>query len=308
MSIVWRNRVESLLAGPLFLASLPLLIAQEGWTRFKQSIRVPKFDPAGKVILITGASSGIGASLAQLYARQGAILVLFARRIAELEAIGAKCKSLGALDVFTITVDVSKEQEYKDAIQKAGEKYGRLDLVVLNAGISMGARVADVADLGIYKTITEVNVYGTIAGCLYSLPYLRKSERGKVVAVSSILGIASGPFRSGYSCSKMAMKGFLDSIRLEEPTIDFTMIYPGVVKTEINRTRIGNAPGMNFDNAMSAEDAALLIANAVKRRARDEVFTFRGNFLWFLSCVCPLLSDSVMSSWMQKLTKKKGVA
>ncbi|KAJ3300151.1 hypothetical protein HDU76_006148 [Blyttiomyces sp. JEL0837] len=303
MSIVLKNRIESLLAGPFFVAFSPLFLLAELYLRFKKSLGVPKWNPAGKIILITGASSGIGASLAELYARQGAILIIMARRQEELDAVAEKCKSLGSPNVYAITVDVADDVACKVAIQKAGDIYGKLDLVVLNAGISMGSRTEE-TDIALYKRLNEVNVNGVIAGCVYSLPYLRKSTRGKVVVVSSLLGVASGPLRSGYSSSKFAIKGFLDSVRLEEPGMDFTMIYPGVVKTEINRTRLGNASSLDLEKGMTSEEAALLIADAVKRRARDECFTFSGNLLWFVKDFCPTLRDYLMNRAILSMSKK----
>ncbi|KAJ3102260.1 hypothetical protein HDU97_000696 [Phlyctochytrium planicorne] len=312
MSIQVQNNAARILAPILFGVAFPLLaVASTALSIFRN--RGASFKGKGKVIIVTGASSGIGESLSKLYAKEGGILVLVARRKEQLEKVAEECKKLGAEQVIVEIVDVSIEEQVKGLMDRTGARFGSIDLLVLNAGVSMGSALSTFSDVSAFRRIMEVNYIGSAAGALYALPYLKRAVgRGKIVVVSSVLyaqqGIIGGPNRTGYCASKFALKGFFDSLRLEEPDIDITMIYPGIVKTEINQSRLG--PGeeiynLNMEKAMTADDAAKIIVQAVQYNVKDEVYTLPGKIGWFIKDLFPALRDWLMNKQMRASFKKR---
>ena len=151
-----------------------------------------------KVVLITGASSGIGKSCAELFANKGSKVVLAARNITQLDIIVEKLKAKGC-DISAIKSDVSIEKDCQLLVQQTIEKYGQLDVLVNNAGISMRATLEDV-DLDVVKKVMDVNFYGMVYCTKYALPHLLQSK-GSIVGVSSIAGYKGLPARCGYSAS-----------------------------------------------------------------------------------------------------------
>ncbi|KAJ3017693.1 UNVERIFIED_CONTAM: hypothetical protein HDU68_011517 [Siphonaria sp. JEL0065] len=290
----------------LFAAAFPVLAVAELLMSLQEYFTLSPFDPSDKVIVVTGASSGIGQQIAIKYAAKNANVVLVARRPDQLKVVAQKCREAGAKSVRLECVDVGVEEDVKRVMVQTGTVFGHIDLVVLNAGISMGEYAREVVDISAYTSIMQTNFNGFVAGVIYALPYLKKAKRGKIVGVSSLLGLVGGETRTGYCASKFAMKGFLDSLRLEEPSIDCTMVYPGVVNTDINRTRIGNKGHINTDgpNVMTAEEAADRIVDAVNRGARDDVYTFNHNLLYYIKDVFPRVRDAIMRANFKKLLKK----
>ncbi|KAJ3071982.1 hypothetical protein HDU98_004470 [Podochytrium sp. JEL0797] len=250
----------------------------------------PMFHAKGKVVFITGASSGIGAAVAERYAQLGAVLILCARRRSELEAVGAKCRALGAQEVICEILDVTVEDQMQSAIQRTGDRFGLIDLLLLNAGNGMGKEVRNCPNTTEFRDLMELNYLSVVSGVLYALPYLKASTRGRVAVVSSILGFQSAPCTSGYAASKFALKGFLDSLRMEEPTLSITLIYPGMVHTDIFTKFEGSnkvTPRNTLTQVMAVDEAAELIVDAVKIGRWNEVFTLEGNFAWFAKDIAP---------------------
>ncbi|KAJ3107518.1 hypothetical protein HK100_003571 [Physocladia obscura] len=306
MSTEQKQQLARIVAPVLFAVASPALFVLECTLGLLRGWR--QFDASGKTVVITGASGGIGAALAVAYARRGAVLVLVARNTARLAAVQAECEAVGARKVTCLTVDVTRHADYAKALISAN--LGTIDLLVLNAGVSMGAYAADFADAEPFTTLAHINYLAVVNGILASLSLLRsniandKFRRPKIAVVSSVLGLAAAPTRSGYCASKFALKGFLDAFRLENPDIDCTMIYPGAVKTNINETRIGNVGNLDWEakDVMSAEDAARLIVDAVNRGARDEIFTLKYNFFYYLGNLFPLVRDLLIVQNFQKST------
>ena len=163
-----------------------------------------------KIVVITGASSGIGQALAREYASRGYRLSLAARRIEKLEALKAE---FSQNEILCIQTDVSSEEDCKNLIEKTVERFGGIDILINNAGISMRALFEDM-DLEVMKRLMDVNFYGTVYCTKFALPYLLESK-GSLVGVISIAGHVGLPARSAYSASKFAIRGFLDTIRIE---------------------------------------------------------------------------------------------
>ena len=166
----------------------------------------------GKVVVITGASSGIGAAMAREYAAMGAKVVLGARQGEVLQQMCNEIEAAGGKAAWCAT-DVTKQEDCQKLIQTAVDAFGGIDVLICNAGISMRALFDDL-DLSVLHRLMDVNFWGTVYCTKYALPYLQQSK-GSLVGISSVAGIHGLPGRTGYSASKFAMTGFLETIRVE---------------------------------------------------------------------------------------------
>lgn len=248
---------------------------------------------AGKVILITGASSGIGAALARNLAQRGALLALAARDETALKAVAADCA--GALVVPT---DVTDLEACRRMVAETVAHFGRLDVLVNNAGMSMLSKFEDVQDFGIFERLLRVNYLGAVYCTAAALPYLKKTG-GLLVGVSSLSGKTGVPLRTGYAASKHAMQGFFDSLRVElmDSGVDVCMISPGFVDTDIRQHSLsadGKPLGRNplsERKMMSAETCAEIIADAIQKRKREVLMGTQGRFLMLGRLLMPRLVD-----------------
>nr|MBC8146668.1 SDR family NAD(P)-dependent oxidoreductase [Bacteroidota bacterium] len=159
-----------------------------------------------KVVIITGASSGIGKALAEKYAMEGWNVVIAARRLERLLELE---KQLVNVDVLSVKTDVTLEADCKSLIEKAVERFGKIDVLINNAGISMRASFLDL-DMNVMRQLMDVNYWGTVYCTKFALPYLLKSK-GSVAGVISVGGYVGLPGRTAYSASKFAVRGFLDT-------------------------------------------------------------------------------------------------
>lgn len=260
----------------------------------------------GKVAVLTGASQGIGKALALEFAGRGARLVLAARDADALEAVAASCRSRGA-EAHAVPADVGVEADCRRLVDEAVARCGALDVLVLNAGITMWARADELADTSVYERLLRVNVLGSIWPTLFALPHLAKG-RGRIVAVSSLAGMTGVPTRSGYAASKHAMFGFFDSLRIElEGTgVSVTVIAPDFVVTEIHRRAIGadgKALGqspMKESRILTAEACATRIADATERRRRLVITSLRGKLGRWVRLVAPGFIDRLARRAIQE--------
>ena len=168
---------------------------------------------AGKVVVVTGASQGIGKALCLELAAQRPRLVLAARDAAALEAVAAECRARGA-ETLVVPTDVGDEAACRALVERAVERFGGVDVLVNNAGMGMLARFEDVTDLSLYERLMRVNYLGSVYPTFYALPHLKRS-RGQIVAVSSLAGLNGVPMRTAYAATKHAQMGFFDSLRIE---------------------------------------------------------------------------------------------
>ena len=259
----------------------------------------------GKVIVITGASSGIGLASARLFASLGARLSLAARSIDRLEAEAASLASSGG-DVLCVRTDVSREEDCRNLIEKTVERFGRIDILVNNAGVSMRAMFRDL-DLGVIKTLMDVNFWGTVYCTKYALPYLLESK-GSVVGVISIAGYAGLPGRTGYSSSKYAIRGFLDTLRIEHlyDGLHVMVFAPGFTASNVrnaaltaNGSRQGKTP-RDEGKMMTAEKVAEYMARGLERRKSEMILTPIGKLTVFMHNILPRLTDRLEFSYMAK--------
>lgn len=257
-----------------------------------------------KVVIITGASSGIGRALAREYAQRGARLVLGARRLDRLKELEQELKNT---EILTVKTDVSVESECKNLIERAIETFGQIDVLINNAGISMRAIFEDM-DLDVMKRVMDVNFYGTVFCTKYALPHLLKTK-GSLVGIISIAGHVGLPGRTAYAASKFAVRGFLDTIRIENlhKGLHVLVAAPGFTASEVRKAALtadGNQQGetpRNEGNMMSAETCAKHIAVAVKKRKRELILTFiEGKLTVFLGKFFPSLLDKLTFNHMAK--------
>lgn len=252
------------------------------------------------VVVITGASHGIGEEMAMALARQGAKLSLAARRADELTRVAAACRAAGALDVITVVTDVAEPDDCARLIERTAAHYGRIDTLINNAGLGMWSRVEDARDLTIFERVMRVNYFGTVHCTAAAIPYLRKS-RGRIVGISSIAGRTGIPTRSGYSASKHAMNGFLDSLRIElqDAGVSVTIINPGFVGTGLQARNLGpdgqplGSNPVNVSAVMTPAECARLAIEAAGSRRRELVMTARGKIGIWLKLLWPGLIDRI---------------
>src|SRR5258706_12107653 len=256
-------------------------------------------DLDNNVVVITGASKGIGAELAWQLAGKGARLVLAARNEKELEAAAERCRKRGA-SVVAVKADVSVERDCQAIVAGAVLAFGRLDTLVNNAGASMWARFEDIRDMSILERLMQVNYMGAVYCTHHALPHLRESK-GRLIGVASLAGRTGVPTRTGYSASKHAMTGFFDSLRieLEGSGVTVTMIYPGFVATGIRENATGPdgkailVSPVKEGEVMGVEECARRIATAIARREREVVMTARGKIGLWLKLLAPSLIDRI---------------
>ncbi len=252
------------------------------------------------VTIITGASKGIGAELARQLAPKGAKLVLASRNEAELEAVAEACRKLGASGVITVKCDVAVESDCRTLVAGALLAFGRIDVLVNNAGISMWARFEEIEDLAVLDRIMRVNYLGAVFCTASALPHLRETG-GRIVGISSLAGRVGVPTRTGYSASKHAMTGFFDSLRIElsGSGVSVTMIYPGFVATGIRENATGPdgkpilVSPVKEKDVMSVKDCVRRIVRAIEGREREVVMTARGKIGLWLKLFAPSLVDRI---------------
>lgn len=251
-----------------------------------------------KVVVITGASSGIGKALAQKYASEGWNVAIAARRIERLKKLE---KNLTGVEVLSVKTDVTMEEDCKNLINKTIEKFGRIDVLINNAGISMRALFDDL-EMDVMHQLMNVNFWGTVYCTKYALPHLLETK-GSVVGVISVGGYLGLPGRTAYSASKFAVRGFLDTVRVEnlKTGLHVLVAAPGFTASEIRKTAL-NAKGQqqgetprNENKMMSAEECASRIYKAVKRRRRKIIVSLiDGKFTVFIAKLWADLMDRIM--------------
>lgn len=252
---------------------------------------------AGKVVILTGASQGIGKALAFELATRRPRLTLAARDERALASVDARCRDLGA-ETLVVPTDVTDEAQCRALVARTVSTFGAIDVLVHNAGAGVDAAFGEMTDLSVFQRLFQVNVLGPVWITHEALPHL-KTSRGLVVGVASVAGLTGVPRRTPYAASKHALFGFLDSLRIELASsgVDVTMIAPDFVQSEIHVRAIGpdgkplGRSGIVERKAMTAEECARRIVGAMERRQRLLITSWRGRLGRFVRLVAPVLID-----------------
>jgi short-subunit dehydrogenase len=246
-----------------------------------------------KIIWLTGASSGIGEALAYALAKEGAKLVLSARREDELKRVAANLST----EVLILPLDLANTADFEACHAAVLQKFGRVDILVNNGGISQRSLAKDTT-VAVDRQLFEVNFFGTIALTKLLLPGFIKQRQGMIVTITSAVGKFGSPWRSGYAASKHALHGFFDSLRAEvyNDNVQVLLVCPGFIQTNVSKnalTGTGQKLG-SMDAAtasgLTADECARQIITAIKND-REEIIVskFKEKFGVFVKRLFPSL-------------------
>ena len=276
--------------------------------RSKESLALKESKLKDRVVIITGASSGIGKACALEFSKQGAKVVLAARRGEELKKVESEIKEQGG-NALSVVTDVKNIEACKALIDKTVDEYGRIDILVNNAGISMRASFEDL-DLNVIKELMDTNFYGAVYCTKFALPHLIK-HKGTVVGISSICGLTPLPGRTGYAASKHAMDGFFNTLRLEnlKKGLNVLVVHPGFTASNIRSMALDGEgkpqeeTPRDESRMMSSERVAKIIASAILKRERDLILTPQGRLVVWMHKKLPGITDRII---LREMTKEPG--
>jgi NAD(P)-dependent dehydrogenase (short-subunit alcohol dehydrogenase family) len=257
------------------------------------------------VVLITGGTSGIGRACALDFGRAGARVVITGRDAAKLTATAIELAAAG-IEHRTVQGDVGILADATRAVADTVAAFGRLDVLINNAGLSMRAKFADV-DVKVLEQLMQTNFFGTVYTTKAALPHLLASK-GTIVGVSSIAGYRGLPGRTGYSASKFAMNGFLEALRTEllPEGVNVLTAAPGFTSSNIRHTALlangqtQNDTPRDEDKMMTSEEVAQYLRQAVEKRRRSFVLTREGKLVVFLNKWLPGLMDKMVLNNFRK--------
>jgi short-subunit dehydrogenase len=228
-----------------------------------------------RIIWITGASSGIGEALAYESAKQGAKLILSARRENELQRVKKACQ-LPDEHILVLPLDLAKHDSMAGKVAKVMDVFGKIDILVNNGGISQRSLAKD-TDFSVYKKLIDVDYLGTVALSKAVLPVFLKQGYGHYAVVTSLMGRFASPLRSGYCGAKHALHGFFDALRMEhhEDHIKVTIVCPGYIQTNVSMNALTsdgskqNTMDKATGSGMSPAFCAQKILKAIEREKME---------------------------------------
>ncbi|NSL85542.1 SDR family oxidoreductase [Chitinophaga solisilvae] len=262
-----------------------------------------KTDLQHKTVVITGGSSGIGKALVTEILRRGAIVAVCGRRLPALEALK---NEINHPSLYIEAADVSVESDCKTFIENVIARFGKIDILINNAGISMRALFSEV-ELSVVKSVMDINFWGTVYCTRYAYASIL-ANKGTIAGISSIAGYRGLPARTGYSASKFAMQGFLEALRTENlhTGVNVMWVCPGFTTSNIRNTALDphghpqSETPLNEDKLMSAETAAAAIVKAIVNRKRTLVLTRQGRLTVLLSKLFPAWLDHIAYNHFKK--------
>lgn len=260
----------------------------------------------GKTVFITGASSGLGRALAISLSKQGASLLLMARNLDGLQETKKRCLS-AAKDSTTICVlagDVTIPKDCERAVKECMTCFGKIDYLILNAGISMWCRFENITDISVLKKVMEVNYFGMV-NCVHAALSHLKQSKGMIIAISSIQGKIAVPYHSGYVASKFAVQGFFEVLRAEvRAAIDILIVSPSWIRdTQLKKHAYSDPSELHADSlakqkskAISLNDCAQQILRAMIKRQKELILPIRYRLLPLLKIFSPKLLNFLVNS------------
>ena len=258
-----------------------------------------------KVVLITGASSGIGRALAIKFAQEGSKVVLGARSLEQLAEVGEEIRRNGGT-AFWKSLDVTQQADCESFVAASLKEYGKVDVLINNAGISMRSLFQDL-EVDVIERVMQVNFFGTVYCTKAAIDEVVRNQ-GSIVGISSIAGYRGLPGRTGYSASKFAMHGFLEALRTEllRKNVHVLLACPGFTESNIRKVALTgdgsqqSETPLNEAKLMSAETVANYIYKAVVRRKRTIVLTGQGKMTVFLNKWLPRFMDKMVYNHFAK--------
>ncbi|MFV8323291.1 SDR family oxidoreductase [Flavobacterium sp. LB3P21] len=219
----------------------------------------------GKIVWITGASSGIGEALAYELATRNCKLILSARNIKALEDVKSKCSTA---EVVILPFDLSDFDNAKNQVENAIAAFGKIDILVNNGGVSQRSLIAD-TDFEVDKKLIEVDYLGTVALSKALLPHFIKNKKGHFVTITSLMGKFGSPYRSGYCGAKHALHGFFDVLRMEhqKDNINVTLICPGFIQTNVAKNALtadGSKQNTDDEATLNGMPVAIFVKKLIK--------------------------------------------
>ena len=254
----------------------------------------------GKIIWITGASSGIGEALAYALSERGCSLILSSRKKELLEKVRSQCAYPDIIRI--VPLDVSDLNLLPEKAITAMDAFGSIDVLINNAGISQRSMIID-TDMEVYKRIMDVDFFGAVALSKAVLPHFLERQQGHFVTISSLMGKFSSPKRSGYCAAKHALHGFFDALRMEHESdnIGVTMVCPGFVKTNVAKNSlrgdgsIKNEQSESIANGIPVAVAAKKIIKAIERNKLEVYMGQQEVFGIYLKRFFPTLLHKIVS-------------
>ncbi len=258
------------------------------------------------VVVITGASSGIGAATALAFARGGSRVVLGARRADRLADVVRDCQGVGGVAIG-VTTDVAQADQVQALVAAAVEQFGRIDVMVNNAGYGQFGRVHELSDEDM-RRIFDVNFFGVFYGCKAAAPVMIRQRSGHIFNISSIIGKRGSPFHGAYCATKFAVAGLTDSMRVELAHwgVRVTLVCPALTETQFSANVRDGEPRskskyLTRAAKMPARKVALKIVEAVGKRRPQIVFTAGGKFLVAVNALWPSAADRIMKYYHDDL-------
>jgi Short-chain dehydrogenases of various substrate specificities len=258
-----------------------------------------------KVVIITGGSSGIGKALAEVFGKNGSKVLITGRNKADLDSTVIELQQKG-ITIASFVSDVSVEDDNRKMAQAAIQQYGRIDILINNAGISMRAMFEDL-DMNVVKKVMDINFYGALYATKACISEIIKTK-GSVVGISSIAGYRGLPARAGYSASKFALNGFLEVLRTEMmyKGVHVLTACPGFTSSNIRKralTKDGSTQGESpraEEEMMTALECAQHIYNATMKRKNSLILTNQGKIAVWMNKLFPRLADKLVYQEMAK--------
>lgn len=265
-----------------------------------------------QVVIVSGASAGIGRSLALQLVARGAKVVVAARRAERLEQVAAECRQRGG-EVLAVPTDVSDEAQCKLLVEKTVAAFGRLDMLINNAGMAVSALLDEFPDLRLFRRTVDINFYGAVYCTYYALPHLKQSK-GRIVAVSSLGGKSAIPYNTPYCAGKYALHGFFDSLRMElvQHGVSCTVICPWWVISEFHEAQLNKdgvprgqrGRAIYSKNMMTADQCAAITLKAAYRRRREVLMGPGGAAVLFKTLAPGLLDWLTFKIFLEPAIKR----
>jgi len=258
-----------------------------------------------KVVIVTGATSGIGEACALVFGKEGARVVLTGRSQINLDNSLVRLQQAG-IEAYGILADAASEQDNKNVADAAIKRFGRIDILINNAGISMRSLFEDL-DLEVFRKVMDTNFWGTVYATKFCLPEILKNK-GSIIGISSINGYRGTPARTAYTASKFAMNGFFESLRTEvmKRGVHVLVACPGFTASNIRKNALrsdgtlqGESP-REEEKLMTPEEVATAILKATLKRKRVLVLTQQGKMAVFLNEWIPGIMDGIVYKHMAK--------